>query len=506
MSAPVLDPAPHEFGGNLIFTEHELSPYFALDRRVKDGGGSASATVRHEGEVFDATLSYQRSGLKPRDDPDFCLETVREFRIRLEARDDVGERKASYHVAPRWPNMESKGDAPNPSTPKIVGVNVRCDGSNLLLDAYPVLLRKAAGALDVNSAYFEEPHRHSNIFAFERYARVRRSKSGKVVGMNSPMQRIFEHVAGEGKFRELREDDRNCVEGYHHRVKIDSDGAAVLVPGHELGKKLKHYHPEHPRSDPSDPLYHPKVGVSLQSNLNGGSVKWSDRDALRRELDETLVNLLSWAGLPTRADPSVYVADAYFQVRESARPLTLIDDPTPEIRREQNALVCSLPVDPDLNPSDRDVLEAVADGGKPVNAVGDETGWSKRTVYRVLDRLDGLLSLRDGTVRFASEYLGDVVRSALSDTLDALRQDTDGESEGSAFAEWKRRYGVEVEDPSDARLQLRFGRVPGDVTNALRDGFRAWLTSGRDPRRFKTGRARWQDSEGRSNYRVPALG
>lgn len=38
MNAPILDPFPHEFGGNLIFTEHDLSPYFALDRQVKNGG------------------------------------------------------------------------------------------------------------------------------------------------------------------------------------------------------------------------------------------------------------------------------------------------------------------------------------------------------------------------------------------------------------------------------------------------------------------------------------
>ena len=83
MSAPVLDPSPHEFGRNLIFIEYGLSPYFALDRQVKDGGGSASATVRYEGETYDVTLSYQQSGLKPRDHPDFRLETVREFRITV---------------------------------------------------------------------------------------------------------------------------------------------------------------------------------------------------------------------------------------------------------------------------------------------------------------------------------------------------------------------------------------------------------------------------------------
>ena len=217
------------------------------------------------------------------------------------------------------------------------------------------------------------------------------------------------------------------------------------------------------------------------------------------------MNLLSWAGLPSRVDPSVYVEDAYFRVQESTRPLTLIDDPTPEIRREQDALVSSLPVDPDLTASDRDVLEAIVDGGQPVDEVESDTGWSKRTVYRVLERLDDLLSLQDGTVGFASEYLGDAVRSALSDTLEVLRRDTDGEDAGSAFAAWKRRYGVEVEDPADAHLQLRFGRIPGDVIDACRDGWRAWVKSGRDPRRFKTARVRWVDSEGRSNYRIRAL-
>ena len=123
----------------------------------------------------------------------------------------------------------------------------------------------------------------------------------------------------------------------------------------------------------------------------------------------------------------------------------------------------------------------------------------------MLKRLDGLLSLQDGTVSFVSEYLGDAVRSALSDTLDALQRDTDGGGDGSAFAAWKRRYGVEVEEPADAHLQLRFGRIPEDVIDVCRDGWRAWVKFGRDPRRFKTARVRWTDSEGRSNYRIRAL-
>ena len=181
MNEPILDPSPHEFGGILIYTEYDLSPYFALDRQVREGGWSVSTSARYEGETYDVNLTYQQSGLKPRDDPDFHPETVREFRISINARDGAGERKASYHVAPRWPNMESRGDGPDPSSPNIVGVNDRAQGSNLPLDAYPALLQRAADTLDLDPAYFRDLHPDSNIFAFERYVRIRREKSSKVV-------------------------------------------------------------------------------------------------------------------------------------------------------------------------------------------------------------------------------------------------------------------------------------------------------------------------------------
>ena len=73
----------------------------------------------------------------------------------------------------------------------------------------------------------------------------------------------------------------------------------------------------------------------------------------------------------------MYVEDVYFRVQESTRPLTLIDDPTPEIRREQNAFVSSLLVDPDLTASDYDVLEAVVDGGQSVDEVEAERSGQK---------------------------------------------------------------------------------------------------------------------------------
>ena len=434
-----LAPAPHELGANLIFTEHDLAPYFALDSLVKDADGSASARFRFDGERYEATLSYQTSGFAPRDHEDFRLDTVREFRVRVEAQDGTGERKASFLVSPRWPGMETTDGEPV-STPDIEGVNVRTQGSNLPLDAYPDLLRQATAGLDVNAGYFDRIHAYSNIFAFERYVRIDRSKSGKVVGSNSPMQRLFEHVGGDAKFRELREDDRG-IEGYHHRTVIDSAGAAKLIDGHSIGKKVKHYHPKHVRDDPDDPLFHPKLGVSLQRDANAdGSVPWSNRADVVRELDELLLNLLSWAGLPVRADESVYVAD----------------------------------------------------GGRTPEEIAAEVGCSKRTIYRVVDRLSGILSRRNGAVAFTSDYLADAIQRALGDVADALDKDGDSSGDGSAFDAWRHRYGVEWEDPPDARLQLRIGRVPEDVKAILREGYQAWIEAGRNPRRFDTAKFRYQ--------------
>ena len=496
-----LAPAPHELGANLIFTDDGLAPYFALDRTTKDADGSASARFRFDGDRYKATLSYQTSGFAPRDHEDFLLEEVREFRIHVQAQDGTGERKASFLVSPRWPGMETTDGDPV-STPDIEGVNVRTQGSNLPIDAYPSLLRQATDVLDVNARYFRSLHAYSNVFAFERYVRLTRSKSGKVVGSNSPMQRIFEHVAGDAKFRELREDDRG-IEGYHHRMVIDSAGAAKLIDGHSIGKKVKHYHPKHVRDDPDDPLFHPKIGVSLQRNANAdGSVPWSDRADVVRELDETLLNLLSWAGLPVRADSSVYVEDAYFEARETSRDLSLIEDPTPEIRREQESLVEVALTEANPNANDAETMQVVADGGRTPEEIAREVGCSKRTIYRVVSRLSGILSRSQGTVSFASDYLADAVQRALGDVADALDKDGDSSGEGSAFDAWRHRYGVECDDPPSARLQLRIGRVPEDVKAILREGYQAWIEAGRNPRRFDTAKFSYQ----KDGYRQVQVG
>lgn len=483
-------PAPHEIGANLIYTEHDLAPYYALDRRVKDGGGSLHRSMTLGGESWTVGLSYQESGFKPRDDDDFEIENVREFRIRIEADDDVGERDGTFHISPRWPDMESKGDADDPSVPEgILGVNAKIDASNIELDEYPHLLRRAADALDINPDYFDEIHTYSNIYKYERYLRVNRDDTDRIIDSGGVLERVFEHAAIEGKFRLLREDNAE-IEGYHHRAEIDSRAAADLIDGHNLAKKIKHYYPEHVRNDPSDPLYHPKVNVRFFASKNAdGSVRWSRRHDLESELDETLLNIIHWSGL--RIDPGgPYVSDAYFDVVESGRSISIIDDPTPEIRREQDAVVSGHLMS--MTESDQDTVEVMADGGVPtVEELAAEAGWSERTIYRVLDRLGDVLDLQNGEVRFMSEYLEQRVRDSLDAAARAVDRDTDaGES---SWASWRNRYGVDVDD-SGARLVMRFGRVGDalDLRDALKDGLRAWIEAARDPGRYRKARIEFE--------------
>lgn len=494
-----IQPAPHEASGNLIFTEAELSPYYALHAitRGADYGEPVSGTFIHNSERYLATLKPKRSGLKPLDSPSFDFETVKEFSLQVEpehAEAMTAPPSVTYTVSPRWPNMESLGDSPNPSTPDIFGVNVRFDGSNLPLEAYPSLLRRGMSVLDVNPTYFADVHPFSNLWQFEYYVRVNRERGKAVIGNNGPLRRIFEHVESEGSFRELREDDGKTT-GYHHRVKVDSAGASVLVPDHQLGKQFKHYHPKHPRSDPSDPLYHPKIGVTYRSkHTEGRSVSWSNRDNLRREVDESLLNLLSWAGLPTRADSAVFVPDAHFDATETERPRTLIDDPTPEIRRKQDAAVPRVLLG--STESDRDVLRILADGGEDQTPekLAERSGWSTRTIYRVLDRLSEILTNKTGSIRFASDYLADVFRDTVSDALDTLEADsrTATSDSTSAFTRWKHRYGVDVERSESAQLMFRFGRLPRDLDDILKEGFFAWVQTGGDEFQYRNATFRYQ--------------
>lgn len=524
-SAPVVATAPHEFDAHLIFgnqpgadgpADHGLAPYFAFLSLIRQNGGSKRYSINFRGLEVSGSLYYQESGIEEIRHPDADdLGTVIEPRISWEVIDEddpVGERSGNFHVRPRAPDMIDE-DGDRVSVPDdLVGIDVRAQGSNLDPGRYLSLFRAIAADLGVASRYFEEVHPYSNVQDLARYVRVDRDESGPVHAVDGVLARIGNLLANDREgYRKHVADDTEAP-GFYHTATVGSKRAAELVEGHRFAKECKHYLPRHPESfDESHPLFHPKVEVAFQASRNDdGSVPWSDLDGLDREIDETLINLLRWVGLPVDDEnqggpgPSlsdVYVPDQYFRAETDHRPLTLTPDPTPSMKNQQEGVVIHHLRD-GLADSDLAVIEQlVADGGQhSPRDLSDETGYHLDTVYRALKRIDELVEHTYGDVAlrtpFIAEQLVDAVERAEDAVATAVETGADAlafaaeELESSALVRWLRSYNVDVESDREGRLKLRMGRAPGSsmdaIRGALEKGLDAWIGAGRDRQRFRS--------------------
>jgi len=61
--------------------------------------------------------------------------------------------------------------------------------------------------------------------------------------------------------------------------------------------------------------------VLVKKSLNNGNpIKWAQKEELRREIEETLINTLYWADVLTKADPTTFVSDHHFTSSLPSRP------------------------------------------------------------------------------------------------------------------------------------------------------------------------------------------
>lgn len=512
MPSRFLRTAPHEFDANLVFGEEGLKPFFAFERVIRDVGGSAERSIEIEDDRVQATLYYQESGIGSLNHSESDLDTIREFRVTWTFQDAVGEKSGTFHVAPRTPNMVDKSGDPISTPPNLVGVNVRAQGSNLEFEEYPALFRRLVSAFGINAGYFEtgKIHEHSNIQDAARYVRIERDLSGRFHATDGALARIAHVLANDREgFRQHKADDR-IAPGYNHTTQVGPMRAGELVDGHQYPKRVKHYLPREPEAfDPDDPLYHPKLEVGYQTNLDRDSPGWASLDQVTRELDELLLNVLEWEDLPAsppddarrRGLDSVFVEDQYFRIETERRGRSITPDPTPKMKdRQENVVIRHLK--DGLEESDFEVLQAlVTDGGEiSPSDLADETGRHLETIYRALSRMDDLVEHTYGEVALRSPFIAEQVTQAVQHAEDALvtAAETAGqalelaadEMRCSALVEWLRAYGVDVKNRDDGRLQLRMGNVPGashpgDVRDALLDGLAAWRDAGRNPEKFR---------------------
>ncbi|MFC7211225.1 hypothetical protein ACFQL3_12155 [Natronoarchaeum sp. GCM10025321] len=532
--------SPHELEGNLNFFENGLSPYWAISKLLFHGFDGYSGEMVREiaGEEWTINLKYQKSGIAPRPQDD-VEERLYEFRIGAYG---DGERKANFHVRPRFAGMEhyedgdeitspcDSDDLPNEAT------NVKLSGSNLEPETYPVLLRKVLqeladeAGMGINLNHFTTIHPTSNITTYERYVRIQRSMAEKYVRSTGSLRRLFELLAQrEGSSVVYKADNsgpNTDIVGYNHRLIIPKADAREMIPMHSRGKQLKHYHPEYVHGDEEDAMHHPKVGVLLKKSLNKSrSFAWSDREGLRREIDETLINTLRWSDIPVGAGGTTFIADDHFDAAPAEEDVEFFEDPTPEIEAKQDALLITTLRD--MTEADVDFMEAlVADGsGQHPEDLASNAERGISTLYRFLDRLDGLVRNDNAAVEFTSrkieQEIAGIVESAehrienAADRAAKLMNVNVRQSASSAFQKWMQTYAATFDfdpdsDETTVRIDTRLGEFKSSsyprVEDVLQEAKTAWVKDSRDVADLLEASVEWLNADGdRRRGRVRSL-
>lgn len=534
--------APHEIHATLWYPG-TLAPYWALSGAMLgapfEGSNEFDVQLptkpdgRLENWTFD--VYYSQGKIDPLDR--FGIENSRGmYEWRLVGRGE-GERKASFHIRPRFAGMKHVDSGESIDTPwqgfwpelddlddqDTEGVDVVAQGSNVEPDRYPYILH---GIVDHvisqagnhwNDSYLKPSQingNHSKISVYERYVRLTRTFAKKLTHKGSYFWRLMYHLAGEqGAEMEFRVDNSEII-GYNHRMLL-TKSAARKLPGQRFGKQLKVYQPQHVRkSEDGDPLYHPKFGALFKKGkndessikLNTSGVAWKDREDLTRELEGTIINTLEHSGVPT--DNSIaFVPDDHFQATTTDDPVQLVEDVTPELEAEQEAIIVK--TFRDLTDADLDILDQLAgDGGEAhYEDIADDTGRSVSTIYRAIERMNEIVESNNGYVRAKSQKLLDDLGEILSvtkqqqeATIKAASQllDLDERVIGrlsASMKKWLAKYAAELEADDDGRIRLkiesimsrlRYGDHP-HIGEVLTDGLTAWAATGNDAVEFRNG-------------------
>lgn len=520
MRLQLVETAPHEFAAHFLFAEHRLSPFFACDRQIKDGGGSQRATFEYQGEEWEITLSYRDSGLAhpgaslPTGSA-FHLEEMREFEFHVRSKDDpVGERSMHAHIAPRWQGMTSKnGQIISVPDDLDEGVNLHVQGSNIEFRRYQSLIQRSARAVGISPDYFRELHEFSTILDAERYVRIHQEESGPVHARDGPIAQLGHLLEndreGRRKLVQYDSDERSRKQpGYYHTATLGPRRIREAFPDHELPKEVKHYYVKEAASIDSDrPIAHPKVGVSYQKSF------WDDQlgasaDAIEQltlELEETLLSVLAEAGIPLRPGMGTYVADAYFDAVESDRERDVVELDFTQIKHRQESVVIKHIAD-GLAPTAWDALQVlVTDGGKiSPKDIAEEADRHPGSVRRALDRIPELVEREYRSVSLRSKYIADLVHDAVKEAKEATRRAAEAGAKAieaaergvdestSAFIAWAAKYDIDVQDREGRELELEFGTVD-DVRKKLREGLELWRSADMPEERYRMARVRYKE-------------
>ena len=359
MTRDHIRPHVHEAKTYLHFGDHDLSPFWALRNLVlheHDGHGELTCEIHDD--IWHISIGYSDSGIAPRPSDGIQRDVLRDWELHL---DGPGEAKIHYQIRARYDDMRGPdGDSRSIPWPGGEGLDILAQSSNIPLELVPQLLRcgldkladDAGTTLNVN--YFRRPLPSSNITTVEFYVRYRRQYAMKMVRSDGVFYRLM-HLLADAKGTEwVFSADNKEIVGHRHAFELCSESVSMLGPDLSAGVRLKSYHPKHVRKKETegDPLSSPKYGVAFHKSVDGESCPWSERDELRHELEDILINTLEWAEIPTEPDPTTYVSDWHFDAEKASEVVVgRRSDPTPELETDQESVL--LRVLSELTPSAR---------------------------------------------------------------------------------------------------------------------------------------------------------
>lgn len=501
-------PHIHEAKTFFHFREHGLSPYWALRNLViHELDGHGEITTEIDGEVYHIDLTYSNSGIAPGPSDSIQREVLRDWELHVKGADEA---KAHYQIRARYDDMRGPdGNRKSLAWPGGEGLDVLCQSSNIPFDDTLSLLREAIDAVaetvddSLNREYFRTPAPSTKITTVEYYLRLRRQYSQKLVRSDGIFHKIMHLLSAEEGTEWVYSGDNSDIVGYRHAMDLCPESVAKLGPDWSLGVRAKHYHPEYVRddADSDDPLAHPKLGIAYHKNIDGEAIAWDDRDQIRHEIEEMLINMMEWADIPTEPDPTTFVADDHFNVVASDVSIGRCSDPTPAIEAQQESLLMT--VIGELSPTAQDVTQTIAtDGGTHYQELAASTDSSVSTIYRALDQLGELVESERGMVRFSSEKIRQEIVGMVN-RLEELKESTadrvaqlaniDLRSRAdSAIEKWMAKYGAYLVDLDGQGKTIRIDTIlttlkstnDPHIEAVLQEGMDAWEFVGRDWRDF----------------------
>jgi hypothetical protein len=457
-----IKPHTHEVEGFLQYTENNLTPYYELGKLIEENGEDILTDIEFNSETYHLEISKKdESGLK---DPNRETSAY-EIKVEFERQDSVGEKSGKFWIRPRFNNAESTdSNSPDPSIPDVNDgqpyFTVQLQASNLELNEYQPLLQCIFDRFNIEIDA-ESHHDSSTVYSFSQEVRLDREVINPLIGPESLFTQLRKCVPIED----------HCLKGNGEatfkRLGFDSDGVSKLFDGHVLGKSLKLYTAKNPPDNPENPLHHPKLCVTL----NDENVYWDNITDAKRELNEFLINVLAWADLRIRENER-FISDAYFTPEDTTHDIDLIENPLPELEKNQQTLIQQVSLNPDSTESQIALLEVLDELEQTtVNEITERIDYSQRTVYRCLDALHELVTVDNGSVSFATECLQTGLSSLLSKAKRIAKPNTE---QRNKFQLWKEAHDVDTER-EEGRLIMRFGEI-GDnsIDYLLRQGLDYW--------------------------------